>query len=182
MNGKRWLGKVGGWVVAGAMVAFVATGCDMLKKAPPKKFGEPCTSAIDCDGFPQASCNTARGGICSKVCVADSDCGGTLVCASDPTGTGASCATKVAGLAAVGGTCHDDASECDHGPCLHKGEDPTGFCSQRCKTTADCPAGYKVCTSINDMGAQKVCLPGADANATPPVIGLKKGSGKGKKH
>jgi|HubBroStandDraft_6_1064221.scaffolds.fasta_scaffold687350_2 hypothetical protein len=181
MNGKRWLSKVGGWVGAGAVVALVATGCGMLKKAPPKKFGEPCTSAVDCDGFPQASCNTARGGICTKVCAADSDCGGALVCASDPTGTGASCSTNVAGLAAVGGVC-DDPSECDHGPCLRKGEEPKGFCSERCKTSADCAAGFKVCTTINDMGAQKVCLPGADANAKPPAIGVHKGGKGGKKH
>jgi hypothetical protein len=153
--------------------AIAATGCDLIKKAAAgKKFGEPCTSAMDCDGFPQASCNTARGGICSKTCAGDSDCGGTLVCASDPTGTGASCAVKVAGLAAVGGACSNDAAECDHGPCLHKGDDPAGFCSQRCKTSADCPAGFKICTNINDLGAQKVCLPGADATSTPPPVGV----------
>ena len=156
------------------VASLTATGCDLLKKAAPKKLGEPCTSALDCDGFPQASCNTQRGGICSKTCAGDSDCGGTLVCASDPTGTGASCAVKVAGLSAVGGACQSDAAECDHGPCLHKGDDPAGFCSQRCKTSADCPAGFKVCTGISDMGAQKVCLPGADATSTPPAIGIKK--------
>ncbi len=168
---------------AAAVVSFLfvatvaATGCDLVKKLnpAPKKFGQgPCTSAMDCEGFPQAACNTTRGAICSKTCAADSDCGGTLVCTSDPTGTGASCGTKVAGLAAVGGVCHDDAAECDHGPCLHKGDDPSGFCSQRCKTSADCPAGFKVCASINDLGAQKVCLPGADATSAPPAIGVKK--------
>lgn len=142
-------------------------GC--LKPKPKKPFGEPCTSPIDCESL---KCNTERGGICTKECHADSECTNGLLCAGDPTGTGASCA-KPQG-SPTGSACVDRSS-CDHGSCLHKGEDEQGFCAQRCMTSNDCPANFKVCLAISDMGAQKFCLPGATANDAPPKIGVKKG-------
>jgi hypothetical protein len=146
-----------------------ASGCNLLKPAPAKKFGDACASNIDCESM---SCNTARGGICTKSCNTDADCTGGLVCAADPTGTGASCGKKQG--TATGGACKD-RGECDHGPCLHKEDDEEhGFCSMRCASGNDCPANFKVCAAISDMGSQKLCLPGADQNAAPPKIGTKK--------
>jgi hypothetical protein len=136
-------------------------GCDLIKPKPKKPFGEPCESPFDCES---TNCNRERGGFCSKACKADSECaGGDYVCAGEPTGTGGSCAKKKGNPS--GSTC-TTRDECDHGTCLKKGEEPTGFCSQRCITRADCPAGYQDCESISDMGAQKLCLPG-DAPAAP---------------
>lgn len=157
---------------AAVIVAFALSGCGMLKPKPKKNFGETCSNALDCESM---KCNIERGGICTKECHSDGDCtGGDYVCAGDPTGTGASCAKKTG--SATGSNCHDRA-ECDHGSCLHKGEDENGFCSQRCISSNDCPAGYKVCMKIDDMGAQKLCLPGNDASSTPPKVGVKKPGG-----
>jgi len=143
-------------------------GCGLTKPKPKKPFGEACTSPFDCESM---KCNTERGNMCTKECHNDADCGGDYVCAGDPTGTSASCSKKVG--QPTGSNCRD-RSECDHGSCLHKGEEENGFCSARCKTSADCPAGFKVCEKISDMGAQKLCLPGAAADSAPPKIGVKK--------
>jgi hypothetical protein len=144
-----------------AVMALTSASCNLVKPKEKKKFGEPCESPFDCES---TNCNRERGGICSKACKADSDCGGDLVCAGEPTGTGGSCAKKQGNPT---GTPCKDRDECDHGSCLKKGQETSGFCSQRCKSANDCPAGYKLCERISDMGAQELCLPG-DAPAAPP--------------
>jgi hypothetical protein len=148
-----------------ASLTLVVGSCNLIKPKVKKKFGEPCESPFDCES---TNCNRERGGFCSKACKADSDCGGEYVCAGEPTGTGGSCAKK---QGAPTGTPCRDRDECDHGACLKKGNEPTGFCSQRCKTHVDCPAGYKLCERISDMGAQEMCLPGEapTAPAKPPA-------------
>lgn len=171
--------KLSRMLTAGAVVAVLGVafsglvGCKALKPKPKGAFAAPCENNLDCENL---KCNVERGKFCTKECHSDGDCTDRpdSVCSGDPTGTGASCAAKVG--TATGGNCHDRA-DCDHGSCLHKGEDENGFCSQRCVSSADCPAGFKVCAQISDMGAQKLCLPGADANAKPPVVGVKKPGG-----
>lgn len=145
-----------------ALAFVVSTGCNMLKPKPKKPFGEACENNLDCESM---DCNVERGKFCTKACKADSDCGGEYVCAGQPTGTGGACAKKVGNPT---GTPCADRAECDHGSCLKKGDDKNGFCSQRCNSANDCPDGYKDCTKISDMGAQKLCLPGAGAAAAPP--------------
>jgi hypothetical protein len=145
-----------------AAMMLLASSCNLVKPKEKKKFGETCEGPFDCES---TKCNRERGNICTKSCKADDDCAPDFVCAGDPTGTGGSCAKKQGNPT---GTPCRDRDECDHGTCLKKGGEQTGFCSQRCKSGNDCPDGYKVCERISDMGAQEVCLPG-DAPAAAPA-------------
>ena len=144
-------------------ILSLASSCGLVKPKVKKKFGEACESPFDCES---TNCNRERGNICSKSCKADDDCGGEYVCSGDPTGTGGSCSVKRGNP--TGTPCHD-RDECDHGTCLKKGNEASGFCSQRCKSGNDCPAGYKTCEKISDMGAQEVCLPGDAPTAPAPA-------------
>ncbi|MEJ7729340.1 MAG: hypothetical protein WKG00_08995 [Polyangiaceae bacterium] len=144
-----------------AGMVLLASSCNLVKPKDKKKFGEACESPFDCES---TKCNRERGNMCTKACKADADCGGEYVCAGDPTGTGGSCSVKKGNPT---GTPCRDRDECDHGSCLKTGDEPTGFCSQRCVSGNDCPAGYKVCEKISDMGAQEVCLPGDAPTAAP---------------
>lgn len=144
-------------------------GCKPKAKKP---LGEACSNDTDCESL---ECSP-YGSICSKDCTYDKDCGGDLVCRYKDDGNGSFC-SKAVGNPPMG-SCMQP-SECANALCLHKvgQEDQPGICSRNCQTGDDCIAGMKICDSISDSGALKVCLPGdpaGPASARPSFAPPKK--------
>jgi len=161
---ERWRGlKMGGALLGGWMFAMLlgSSGCGLLEgkkeeTAAKKPVGQECAKDADCES---GSCATV-GGVCSKSCVYDRECGDGLVCRAKETG-GMQC-TKAVG-AKVGSSC-TKAAECDHGSCVRKAyaPDAPGFCSRTCQGSEDCADGYRICESISEGDATKLCLQGDD--------------------
>ncbi|WP_437617628.1 hypothetical protein [Sorangium sp. So ce1151] len=145
-----------------------AAGCDDPSRggrAATKAFGEACARDEECAS---AVC-AAIGGVCSKTCQADRECGTGYVCRARQDRPGSEC-SKPMGLA-LGAECMT-AAECQHGRCLHRAgqTDRPGFCSVRCESAKDCPASLSACEQVSDSEGMAMCLPGgagAGAAATP---------------
>lgn len=164
MRGQR-AAKVGAFLLLGAWGAMLSlgAGCDMMKSGSSKKaFNEACVKDTDCES---GECAT-YGSICSKSCTYDKDCGGDLVCRVKDVGTGNQCSRPAGKAPGATATCVN-ASECQHAKCLKRAEDPAGagVCSKYCEDAAECPAGMKLCATISDSGALKLCLPGDEKTA-----------------
>jgi hypothetical protein len=147
-----------------ALFSASSGGCDLLKsKSEKKAFNEACAQATDCES---GECAT-YGSICTKSCTFDKDCGTGLVCRVKEVGSGNEC-SKPYGIAPGPSAACNAASECQHAQCLRKVGETTGagICSKFCSDATDCPDGMKICESISDSGALKMCLPG-DPTAPP---------------
>jgi hypothetical protein len=165
---------VGGAVLALVFASGLAASVEGCKPKPKKAFGEACGDDMECESL---TCSP-QGGICSKTCNYDKDCGGDLVCHATSESSGL-CSKSIG--AAPNGPCMN-GDDCANGSCLHKvGEDSSpGICSKWCSSADDCPAGMKLCMSISDSGSLKFCLPGNDP-AAKPNFGPPKTSTKGAK-
>lgn len=154
-------------LVAAVSLALLlaSSGCDLLKPKAKKAYGQDCSADTDCESL---TCAT-YGSVCSKACTYNKECEGGLVCRGKDEGPGQVCSKPVG--AAPNASCMSGA-DCQHGWCLKRvGEsDAPGICSHHCAAPEDCPAGMKICDSISDSGALKMCLPGdekAPASARP---------------
>lgn len=158
--------KMGGAALALLFAVALAASVGACKKKRP--FAEACSEDLDCESL---QCSQ-QGGICSKNCTYDAECGGDLVCRGT-SDTGGQC-SKALGQAPNGACMNGD--DCSNGHCLHKvGEDATpGICSKWCQTGADCPDHMKLCAKISDSGLLKFCLPGDEKtprpNYAPPKV------------
>ncbi len=155
MNAKFQARRLGVAMAASVLAAVMATGCGFLKPKSNKAYAEACVVDSDCASLDCAG----QGNVCSKACQYNADCGGTMVCRQKDDGSGDHCAQPVG--VKLNGTCMAP-SDCENGHCLkHVGEDNApGICSRFCTAPADCPDGMKICDSISDTGALKMCLPG----------------------
>jgi hypothetical protein len=163
----------------GLFVAFSAASIGGCKPKQKKALGADCNDATDCDSN---LCSDATG-VCSKSCTYDKECGGDLVCRAMSEAVNE--CNKMQGQA-VGGSCMN-GGDCGNGICLHYvgKETQPGICSKYCQTPDDCPANYKICDRISDLGALKVCLPGdaksaASGSASSKFAKPHHGGGKGK--
>src|SRR6185312_13836338 len=75
----------------------VAFGCKL--KRDKRGFGEECVNAEDCT----SEMCTTFGSICTKACTYDRECGKNLVCRSDGSAAGNSCAKPLG--APINGAC-----------------------------------------------------------------------------
>lgn len=167
--------RASAWAMLGFFGVMLAlgSGCDLLGSKKKKAFGEACVADLDCE---TSECAT-YGSICSKSCTYDKDCGGDLVCRVRDSGTGGQCAKPAGTPPGANSTCNT-ASECQNAQCLRRTNEPTspGICSKYCQDANDCPAGMKICDSISDSGALKLCLPGdasTPASARPVFVAPK---------
>ncbi|AUX33576.1 MULTISPECIES: hypothetical protein [Sorangium] len=156
-----------GWVLAlaGVLGALGAgAGCEERAGVGPaakKGVGEACADGAEC----ASSVCAAIGGVCSKGCRVDRECGAGYVCRSRDDGPDGVC-SKPQGRA-PGEACMT-AVECQHGRCLHRAGalDQPGHCSAYCESADDCPAGLKICEEIADSAGRKMCLPGEGGAGT----------------
>ncbi|WP_437751224.1 hypothetical protein [Sorangium sp. So ce1389] len=164
--------------LAGALALLgAAAGCDDPSRggrAAMKAFGEACARDEECAS---AVC-AAIGGVCSKACQVDQECGAGYVCRARADRPGSEC-SKPAGLA-LGAECMT-AAQCQHGRCLHLAgqTDRPGFCSARCQSAKDCPASLSACATVSDSDGMAMCLPGDVGPGAAAVPGAKaKASGR----
>jgi hypothetical protein len=160
---RRRGATIGGALLGGWMLAALlgASGCGLLEgkkeeAAAKKEIGQECAKDADCAS---GQCATV-GGVCSKGCTYDRECGEGLVCRARDAG-GMQC-SKPQGIK-VGANC-SNGSECDHGTCVKRADAPDapGFCSRTCQGSEDCVDGFKLCATISDNDTTKMCLQGDD--------------------
>ncbi|KYF93250.1 hypothetical protein BE20_09940 [Sorangium cellulosum] len=171
-RGGAALARGGALALAGVLGALGA-GCEERAGVSPaarKGFGEACADGAEC----ASSVCAAIGGVCSKGCRVDRECGAGYVCRSRDDGPDGVC-SKPQGRA-PGEACMT-AVECQHGRCLHRAGalDQPGHCSAYCESAGDCPAGLKTCEEIADSAGRKMCLPG-EGGAGTAAPGAKKAS------
>jgi hypothetical protein len=177
---RRALHRAVAGLSLGLLVALGVSAIGGCKPKQKKALGADCNDASDCDS---ALCSEATG-VCSRTCTYDKECGGDLVCRAMSEATNE--CNKLQGQA-VGGSCMN-GGDCGNGICLHYvgKETQPGICSKYCSTGDDCPANYKICDKISDLGMLKVCLPGDPKAAASGSAGSKfgkphhGGGGKGK--
>ncbi len=117
------------------------------------RFGDACTSHLECLESYCVEPTGGAGGVCSRVCTADCPTGFDCLPASFPQGDVSLCIPATGRLCAP---CSADA-ECPGQACLNL--DGAGACATACSVSTDCPTGYLCAPDATSAHPGSFCQP-----------------------